>query len=125
MFEQLKDIQNNDNSLLTELNILPELPAHLGGRVETIPSDLLQRETENDPELRQAILSGHVALVDTILRYVYLYNIPVYQDILHLYISILLYCVFTYISFFFIFIFFIDLSHGYIKLLNSPLHVIL
>ena len=47
-----------------------DLPAEYGGKVATVPEDILNNETSNDLELRELILKGVVPTIDTILRYV-------------------------------------------------------
>lgn len=51
-----------------ELVIETTLPPHLGGPVERVPEEILDRECQDDPELRREILAGTVPTVDTILR---------------------------------------------------------
>jgi hypothetical protein len=51
-----------------ELAMTTTLPHQLGGPLQFIPRDLLDRETWDDPELRSMIMAGVVPTVDTILR---------------------------------------------------------
>lgn len=53
-----------------ELRIFPQLPYHLGGVQDpsTISSEVLEKETMNDPALRERVLAGDVPTIDTILR---------------------------------------------------------
>jgi hypothetical protein len=68
LFDDLADVQKH--ALLNpELVIETTLPPHLGGPVERVPEDLLERECRDDPELRTEIEAGRVPTVDTILRY--------------------------------------------------------
>lgn len=53
------------------LNLFPlHIPPELGGWIEPnmIPDALVELESQDDPELREKILSGQVPTVDTIFR---------------------------------------------------------
>jgi hypothetical protein len=69
LFDDLTDVKKHA-SLNPELVIETTLPPHLGGPVERVPEDLLDRECRDDPELRTEIEAGRVPTVDTILRYI-------------------------------------------------------
>jgi hypothetical protein len=68
--ELFDDLRNAPSGLLVqpELSIETTLPAHLGGPVDKVPQEILDRECQDDPELRREILAGTVPTVDTILR---------------------------------------------------------
>jgi hypothetical protein len=67
LFDDLADVEKHAQ-LNPELVIETTLPPHLGGPVEKVPEDLLERECRDDPELRTEIEAGRVPTVDTILR---------------------------------------------------------
>lgn len=69
LFDDLKDAAVG-TLLHPELLIETTLPPHLGGPVEKVAEEILDRECQDDPELRREIEAGTVPTVDTILRYV-------------------------------------------------------
>lgn len=72
LFDDLKDAKRGAQAN-PELLIMTSLPPHLGGPVEAVADELLDRETMDDPELRAEIIAGTVPTVDTILRYAFIY----------------------------------------------------
>jgi hypothetical protein len=68
--ELFDDLGDASGSVLQnpELVIHTTLPPHLGGPVDVVPEEILERECRDDPELRTEILAGTVPTVDTILR---------------------------------------------------------
>jgi len=69
LFDDLADSAVG-SQLHPELVINTTLPPHLGGLVECVPEDILERECRDDPELRREIEHGQVPTVDTILRFI-------------------------------------------------------
>lgn len=52
-----------------EFNHPPLQPSDSGEGVETIPDDVLYRESENDDELRKLLIAGSVPTVEIIYKY--------------------------------------------------------
>lgn len=52
-----------------EFDLSISLPPENGGNVSEVPECVLNRETQDDAELREKIIAGRVPTVDTIFRY--------------------------------------------------------
>jgi hypothetical protein len=49
-------------------NIIPDLPADMGGYIDTIPDRILMQESANDVILRQKLISLAVPTIDTVVK---------------------------------------------------------
>lgn len=86
IFEDIAEIPLHPSGQYPELQIRTNLPPQSGGLLIRIPDDVLDRETEDDPDLRVQMVAGNCPALDTILRYssISLFTVPrtrVYIDV--------------------------------------------